>query len=76
MSWKNEMSKDDKKWFNDHFDKKGKYVKKYKLTFHKEVLISNVPFPICVAKRNEMLKTGDYTNEQHLFRIERDWEHE
>jgi len=29
-----------------------------------------------VAKRNEMLKTGDYTNEQHLFRIERDWEHE
>lgn len=73
MSWKDKMTKDDEKWFNKHFNRKNQPIKHYKLTFNKEVLLSDVPYPVCRAKKSELIRTGSYNGMEHLLKIERDY---
>lgn len=74
MSWKDKMTAKDKKAINKILGSK-KFIKKYKLVYNdNEVLIKGVVYPICVAKRNKLINTGTYTNQQRLLVIERDWD--
>lgn len=73
MSWKDKMTKKDEKWFDKHFNKMNQLIKHYKLTFNKEVLLSNAPYPVCRAKKSELIRTGAYNSMEHLLKIERDY---
>jgi len=70
MSWKNKQSKEDKKWFDDYFGvTQKKKDKRYSLTFNGNIICKNVNYPVCVSQRNKMIKTGQYNNMKHLFKI-------
>jgi len=74
MSWKDKMTKEDEKWFDNHFNKnKNKPQDLYKLTFNKEIIVSYASYPVCRAKKSQLIRTSSYTGMEHLLKIERDY---
>ena len=66
----NPLTKNDKKWFDNYFGvTQKKRDQRWILTFNKEVICSNIHYPTCVAKKNQMIKSGNYTKQEYLFKI-------
>jgi len=39
------------------------------LTFNKNVICSNVPYPVCVSQKKKMINSGEYRRFSTLFEI-------
>ena len=61
------MSTKDKRWFSKYF--KQDKAKKYDLLFHNETLCYSVSYATAVAKKKKLMSQGNYSGQEHLFRI-------
>ena len=64
------MSKQDKKWFDNFFGiTKKRKEQRWTLTFNKNVICFNVPYPVCVSQKKKMINSGEYRRFSNLFEI-------